>query len=120
VLVVDLVPRQAGADIPVPEGDWSLDLHVSHHGPVPLAGHVHAAWVAAGQPFGSEPAPSAGSPQVEAHPFRLTGAITLALSAPGGPARLLLWLTDESGAVRARTFVDAAPIEEPNRRGARA
>jgi hypothetical protein len=41
---------------------------------------------------------------------------------PPGPvpsARLHLWLTDDEGVVRARTFVDAAPIEEPNRRGLR-
>ncbi|GAA1874508.1 glycoside hydrolase family 2 protein [Myceligenerans crystallogenes] len=150
VLVVDLVPAHAGADLPVPDGDLTLAVHVSHHGPTALAGRVRAAWVPAGTPFGSpgagsgagsaatlpepgeqggpvarpgEPgapvAAAAESAAVEAKPFQLSPAVQVTVPAPGGPARLLLWLLDHDGAVRARTFVDAAPVEAPNRRGER-
>ncbi|MEZ0446897.1 hypothetical protein [Cellulomonas sp. ICMP 17802] len=53
-------------------------------------------------------------------PRRLSGAVSLEIPPPDGPARLHLWLVDDLDVVHARTFVDAAPIEEPNRRGARA
>jgi hypothetical protein len=57
----------------------------------------------------------------EARPFEVTDAAVLRIPpAPGGrPARLHLQLVDDDGEVLARTFVDAAPIEPPNRRGAR-
>lgn len=121
VLVVDIIPAHAGADIAVPTGPMDVTVHVSHHGTEPVLGRVHAAWVPAGAPFGEvETAPDASSPLVTAEPFALTEGVTLAVAAPGNPARLHLWLTDDADVVRARTFVDAAPIEPPNRRGARA
>lgn len=119
VLVVDLVPAHAGADIPVPEQPFDLDVHVSHHGRAPLSGAVHAAWGAAG----SRLRPNDGAvtaPVGVVRPFELSAAATLRIPAPAGPARLHLWFTEEDGTVRASTFVDAAPVEEPNRRGARA
>jgi hypothetical protein len=120
VLVVDLVPRHAGADIEVPTQPLSIDVHVSHHGRETVTGVIHAAWVSAGRPHGLHPVePLASAAAVEAHPFQLSEPRTLTVPPSGGPARLLIWLTDGSGAVRARTFVDAAPIEPPNRRGAR-
>ncbi|GAB2497762.1 glycoside hydrolase family 2 [Promicromonospora xylanilytica] len=122
VLVVDLVPAHAGADIAVPAGDLALDVHVSHHGPSVVRGQVRAAWVPAGTPFGEADAPrSLSSETVEAKPFELSPAVRVTVPSPGPvpSARLHLWLTDDDGVVRARTFVDAAPIEEPNRRGVR-
>ena len=119
VLVVDIIPAHAGADIPVPTEAMDVTVHVSHHGTEPVLGRVHAAWVPAGAPFGAgtEPAVSADA---TAEPFALSEGVVLSVAAPGGPARLHLWLTDSAEAVLARTFVDAAPIEPPNRRGARA
>ncbi|TXK19511.1 glycoside hydrolase family 2 protein [Homoserinibacter sp. GY 40078] len=119
VLVVDVIPRHAGADIEVPDAPLAIDVHVSHHGPSPLAGVVHAAWGAAGSAFRTDAAPLASAPIAEVAPFALSEALTLEVPPPGAAARLHLWLTDAEGAVRARTFVDAAPIETPNRRGAR-
>lgn len=120
VLVIDLVPARAGADIPVPTEPLRLAVHVSHHGRDALAGTVHTAWVSAGRPHGPGPvAPLASSTEVIAEPYALSDAVELLLPPPGGPARLHLWLTDADGVVRARSFVDAAPIEPPNRRGAR-
>ncbi|MFI9485699.1 glycoside hydrolase family 2 protein [Promicromonospora sp. NPDC052451] len=124
VLVVDLVPVHAGADLAVPKADLVLGVHVSHHGPGVVRGQVRAAWVPAGTPFGEggvgEPL-GTGSETVEAKPFELSPAVTVTVPPPGPvtAARLHLWLVDDGGAVRARTFVDAAPIEEPNRRGLR-
>ncbi len=123
VLVVDVLPAQAGADIPVPDRELALAVHVSHHGREPVAGRVRAAWVPAGTPFGGEmrEAVTEAGP-VKAEPFVLTEVVELTVPSPGQvtAARLQLWLTDDSGQVLARTFVDAGAIEPPNRRGARA
>lgn len=120
VLIVDLAPVHAGADIPVPEAPLDLGIRVSHHGPEPLSGHIRAAWASSGRPFPAEPPLSlAETATVEAEPWATTAPATLAVPAPDGPARLLLWFVDDTGVARARTFVDAAAIEPPNRRGAR-
>ncbi|PUB32089.1 glycosyl hydrolase family 2 [Promicromonospora sp. AC04] len=133
VLVVDLVPAHAGADIAVPDADLALDVHVSHHGPNVVSGQVRAAWVPAGTPFAAAAAAAADdaaaavepwgvmSEAVEAKPFVLSPAVRVTVPPPGpvSSARLHLWLVDHGGTVRARAFVDAAPIEEPNRRGER-
>jgi beta-galactosidase/beta-glucuronidase len=115
-LVVDLVPRQAGADIEVPTGDTALAVHVSHVGAAPIEGVLCAAW---GDSGSTEPDPASAvvrSPAGQVAPFRLSKAVELRIPAPRGPARLHLWLEGPSSA---RTFVDAAPVEQPNRRGAR-
>lgn len=120
VLVVDLVPRHAGADIEVPATGLSFDVHVSHHGTAPVSGRIRAAWVSAGRPFPADPPVHATeSDAVAVEPFRLSAAVTVAVPPPAGPARLLVWFTDADGRTSARTFVDAAPVESPNRRGAR-
>lgn len=119
VLVVDVVPAHAGADIPVPGEPLTVDVHVSHHGAAPLAGVVHAGWGPAGSVASPVPAISAAASSVVAEPYRLSEAVPLRLPAPGGPARLHLWLVVDGRTV-ARSFVDAAPIEKPNRRGGRA
>ncbi|HEX2144438.1 MAG TPA: glycoside hydrolase family 2 TIM barrel-domain containing protein [Glycomyces sp.] len=124
VLVLDLVPLAAGADIESPSGPFTLDVHVSHHGRGSVSGAVHAAWVASGTPAELPlPKPEVSSGPLTAEPFRLSPAVTLTVPPPAGPARLLLWLTDErtgeDGRVVARAFLDAAEVEPPNRRGAR-
>jgi beta-galactosidase/beta-glucuronidase len=118
VVVVDLVPATAGADIPIPDGDLAITLHVSHHGSRPLEGRVGAAWVPAGTPFGHALPPSISATEpFKIEPFVLSPAVRLTVPSPGAvPAcRLQLWLLDEVDDVRARTYVDAAPIEPPNR-----
>lgn len=122
VLVLDLVPARAGADMPVPDGPFTIDVHVSHHGVAAIAGRVRAAWVPSGTPFGPHPHEhQAESEPVKAEPYTLSAAIRLEIPPPGaaGSARLQLWMVDDAGDVQARTFVDAAPIEAPNRRGER-
>ncbi|WP_291054384.1 sugar-binding domain-containing protein [Herbiconiux sp.] len=119
MLVIDLVPRAAGADIDVPAEPFELTVHVSHHGPEPVAGHLQARWIPAGSPLpASLTSPtSVAVPAVE--PFVLGEPVRLSIEPPVAAARLALHLVDETGAVRARSFIDAAPVEEPNRRGAR-
>jgi beta-galactosidase/beta-glucuronidase len=128
VLVIDVVPERAGADIPVPSAPLTLGVRVSHHGVAPVAGRIHAAWVEAGRPFGSLVASRSAAPvlggtvvssAVTAEPFALTPAVELTVPTPSGPSRLLLWLATDAGEVLARSFVDAATIEPHNRRGAR-
>ncbi|GAB6902631.1 glycoside hydrolase family 2 protein [Kineosporia succinea] len=122
VLVVDLVPAAAGADIPLPTADLELAVHVSHHGATSLTGRLNAAWAPANHPANRGlPSPEVTTDVLTAVPFTLTAASTLAVRAPLGKtaARLWIWLTDSDNRGTARTFVDAAPVEEPNRRGAR-
>ncbi|GAB4004302.1 hypothetical protein GCM10029992_48810 [Glycomyces albus] len=68
------------------------------------------------------PAPRADatSAPLKSEPFRLSQAVTITVPPVDGPARLLLWLVDNEGRVAARAFLDAAEVEPPNRRGARA
>lgn len=125
VLVIDVIPAAAGADIPVPDAGITIDVHVSHHGTANVVGRVRAMWVAAGWSFTTaasfpEAAASAESATITVAPFELSEAVSVTVPAPGGAARLLLWFTTEDGQVIARSFIDAAPIEAPNRRGARA
>ena len=122
VLVLDVIPRHAGADIAFPTAPFGLGVRVSHHGAAPLAVRVRAAWVPAGTPFGGgATAVVVESEPVKVEPFELSSGVALDVPAPGNgvAARLHVWLVDEAGETVARTFVDAGPIEEPNRRGAR-
>ncbi|MFF1573347.1 glycoside hydrolase family 2 protein [Leifsonia sp. NPDC058292] len=119
VLVVDLVPQRAGADIPVPSEPLVLDVRVSHHGETSIDAVLHAAWSAPGSPLppASREAVDARAPQT-VEPFAVSEPVSLRLPAPSGPARLHLWLEVDGRSI-AHTFVDAAEIEQPNRRGAR-
>jgi len=120
VLIVDLVPRAAGADIEPPAADRTIGVRVSHHGREPLTGAVVARWLPYGAPLPAEvPASGEGSETVTAQPFRVSDAVSVRVPARTVPGRLALWLVDEQGAVRARTHLDAAPVEPENRRGAR-
>lgn len=123
VLIVDLVPACAGADIPVPDGDLTIALRVSHHGRSAVSGRVRGVWVPAGQSFGAAAGVAAAgavdSDPIPVEPFDVSVPVSLTVAPPSGPARLLLTFVLDDGTVAARTFVDAAPIEEPNRRGAR-
>lgn len=124
VLIIDLVPERAGADLPVPTVPLTLGVRVSHHGPTDLTGHIHAAWTEAGRPFrtlvptrATEPTlpDTVASQRITAQPFAVTPPASLEIPPPRGPARLMLWLTDENRSVRARAFIDAAEVEPPNR-----
>jgi hypothetical protein len=123
VIVLDLVPHRAGADITVPTAPFVLGVQVSHHGSAPVDVRVCAAWVVAGTPVrGARPDALVESEPIKAESFVLSTGVRLVVPAPGevSAARLHVWLVDDVGDVVARTFVDAAPVEPPNRRGARA
>ncbi len=130
VLIVDLVPLEAGADIEPPAEDRVVDVRVSHHGASPVEGRVRAAWTPAGTPMGAMeahvgrtgagdtagdvPADAAGAvsgAEVEAAPFRVSDPVGVAVPAHPGAGRLMIWLEDADGAVLARTFLDAAEVE---------
>ena len=120
VLVLDLVPQRAGADLALPVRAFDLDVRVSHHGKAALSVVVRGAWLAAGAPTDAAvPADSVTSNPVSVEPFVLSDAVTLAVPAADGPGRFLLWATDAAGEVIARAYLDAAEVEAPNRRGAR-
>jgi beta-galactosidase/beta-glucuronidase len=119
VLVLDIVPAAAGADIPVPTAPFDLVARVSQHGPA-VDGRVRAAWVAAGTPLHALPPAEFDGDPVEVRPFEISAPSSLRIEPPTAPGRLAVWFEDAAGTALARTFVDAAPIERPNRRGARA
>src|SRR5690606_32989898 len=65
VLVLDLVPLAAGADIEPPSAPFVIEAHVSHHGRDAVTGIVHAAWASAGTPADAPvPVPAASSEPV--------------------------------------------------------
>ena len=120
VIVVDLVPERAGADLATPVAAFELGIHVSHHGISSIEVRVHAAWVPAGAPVDTaSPVPSASTPDLRVAPFELSEAANLSIPAHDGPGRLVIWAVETTGQTIARTFLDAAEVEAPNRRGAR-
>ncbi|WP_423919719.1 glycoside hydrolase family 2 protein [Frigoribacterium sp. 2-23] len=119
VLVLDLVPLAAGADIEPPAEPFALAVQVSTHGAEPLVATVSAAWLPAGAPLDPVRRPDVLSEPVEARPFELSAAVELMVPARSGPGRLLIWATDAEGSLVARSYLDAAEVEQPNRRGAR-
>jgi hypothetical protein len=120
VLVLDLVPARAGADLALPVESFELGVHVSHHGVSGLTVVVHGAWVPAGTPTDAVVSAGVSSAEVSVEPFVLSDAVTVSVPASAVPGRFLLWATASSGEVVARAFLDAAEVEAPNRRGARA
>lgn len=121
VLVLDLVPLAAGADIEPPAEPFAVAVHVSHHGPESVEGTIRATWIPFGGQLDSVPdAADATSEPVSASPFVLSDAVTITVPPVDGPARLVLRFIDASGRTRARSYLDAAPVEPVNRRGARA
>lgn len=126
-LIIDLVPARAGADMPIPDTEFTLGLHVSHHGVNTVSGQLHAVWVEPGRPFSSLILSSVylppetdtfASKSFSVQPFQVSTAVSLTIAPPKGPARLLISFASEDE-VLARAFLDAAEIESPNRRGAR-
>jgi hypothetical protein len=95
VLIVDLIPEAPGRDLALPEDGRSVvvPVRVSHHGRDPLLGTLH--WTL-GDASGSAP--------VDAKPFVVTDPIDVVPRPARG--RLLLWATDASGVLVARTTVD--------------
>ncbi len=121
-LVLDLIPLAAGADVPPAPDGLELGVRVSHHGRQPIEGRVRAAWAPAGAPADRSAAASPWqSRPVKAEPFRISETVSITVPAPPGTdgiGRLHIWLVDDTDLPIARTFVDAGPIEPPNRRGA--
>jgi hypothetical protein len=118
VLILDVVPRAAGADIEPSADDRAVHVRVSHHGRDALSGRVFGGWLAYGAVLPSHPAGEYGA-AITALPFAVSDAVPVHVPARTTPGRFALWLVDDSGAVRARTYLDSAPVEPANRRGAR-
>lgn len=121
VLVLDLVPLAAGADIEPPREAFDLKINVSHHGDTALEGTVHAAWIPSGASVEQLPAHAdASTGKIRVEPFMLSDTATITVPPHTAPGRLVLWLLDDHNDLAARAFLDAAEVEPPNRRGARA
>jgi len=120
VLVLDLVPERAGADLALPVTGFALGVHVSHHGDAPLSLSIHGTWVAVGAPMDTVSMSDAVSTsRIDVVPFQLSDAVQLDVPARAAAGRFLIWATDADEKVVARAYLDAAEVEAPNRRGAR-
>lgn len=126
VIVLNVVPREAGADVAVPFAQQLIGFHLSHHGVSEIRGRAYAMWVPAHSPVDLDIRKIAGAVGVDvascdvfAEPYILSPEFCLSVSGIENPARLLIWMEDESGVVSARTYLDAAEVEVANRRGAR-
>jgi len=117
--VIDLVPKAAGADIEVPTKAFELVVHLSHHGRHAVRGRVSAQWIAAGSPLPESLEAAVTVDLAPVEPFELSAPVVVTIDPPAAAARLALHFVDDEGVVRARSFVDAADVEAPNRRGAR-
>jgi len=119
VLVLNMVPKQAGADLALPVAEHVMEVHVSHHGPVSVSGRIEVGWAAFGAPMnaGVESPTTVG--KVAAKPFELSESFEVVVPQRDSPGRLILRFVDDAGVLRARSFLDAAVVEPPNRRGAR-
>jgi len=118
VLILDIVPAQAGTDIAPPEQEWTLPVRLSHHGPDLLSGTVHAAWTAGGHRLEQIPQQAHASAKLAALPHSTSAAVHLQIPAsPTRRARLLIWHTSENASVTARTFIDAGPLEHTQPHG---
>lgn len=119
VIVLDLVPLAAGADIEPPETGTAIDAQLSHHGRSPLRLSVCAAWTSPGGAVDEPLVAESRSESVVVTPFVLSERVSVTVPPASGPARLVVWAVDDHDAVIARCFLDAAEVEAPNRRGAR-
>lgn len=113
VIILDLVPVQAGTDIELPKTTTELVVRVSHHGRGTLSGRVFGAWTLAGQPVECVTDPQACSDVFAVEPFVVSTPTTIMVPPPASDRhrRLALWFSGPDDDVRARTFVDAGPIE---------
>jgi beta-galactosidase/beta-glucuronidase len=104
VLVLDVAPVAPGRDILGP--DVTVAVHVSHHGPAPVAARLNTAWAPR---YSAEPVTEpVDGPTVEAKPFQLTAAVTVAERLPDGWAsgRLHLSAVTPDGRIVARVCID--------------
>ena len=119
VLIVDLVPLRAGADIEPPTRGLPLYVRVSHHGPTSIRGVIRCGWSAFGASADQVRGQVVSALPVDAHPFKTTHPVRIEAPAREEPGRLHLWLESDEGCIIARAFLDAALVEPQNRRGAR-
>uniref|UniRef100_A0A942SX65 Beta-galactosidase n=1 Tax=Neobacillus citreus TaxID=2833578 RepID=A0A942SX65_9BACI len=120
VIVLDLVPLAAGADIEPPADGTAIGAQVSHHGSERLLVTVHAAWAVPGADVDESRVPDTSTGVLDVRPFVLSERVTVTVPPRSGRGRLVVWAEDGEGRVVARSYLDAAEVEEPNRRGARA
>jgi len=120
VIIVDLVPAQAGADLLVPTSPLELALRLSHCGHHPVHGHLQLGWAPAGTPAPTTAMPNCvETERVTVDPFVLSEPQRVQVPPVDCPSRLLIRFITDDGLVLARTYLDAGVIEPLNRRGAR-
>ena len=120
VIIVDVIPARAGADIPVPDRPLELTLRISHCGSHAVKGRLQLGWAPAGTPARIPVTPDRMQTDlVTVNPFVVSEPIRVQVPPVDCPSRLQIWFVSDEGQVLARTFLDAGVIEPLNRRGAR-
>ena len=114
VLIMDLIPVQAGTDIPTPEKEFEIGIRVSHHGSGSISGKIRGRWDSSGSVnVALSPKYEFESSFVSVSPFKVTDAVGVRISPPKSnhSARLHFWFVGEDEKIFARNFLDAGPIE---------
>ena len=114
VLIMDLIPSQAGTDIPMPAKEFEIGIRVSHHGSDSISGKIRGRWDSSGSVNGAfSPNYQFESSFVRVAPFKVTDPVSVRISPPESDksARLHFWLVGDEGKIFARNFLDAGPIE---------
>jgi beta-galactosidase/beta-glucuronidase len=119
VIVVDVVPLAPGCDLmSAPNGKFSVELRVSHHGPEQLLAHIQGGW---GPPLSSVGhTPTESCVELKADPFVLSESAMWHDQLPDrlDQARLHLWIWGSDGEHLAHSVLDvrrAPPAVRVNR-----
>ncbi|MGQ4442555.1 glycoside hydrolase family 2, partial [Streptomyces violaceoruber] len=113
-LVLDVTPVAPGRDLLTTGPDFTVDVHVSHHGDDPVAGTVHTTWTPVYARTPDAPGDAVPGCRAEAKPYVLGAAVTVPAALPDGwtSGRLHLALVVD-GTVAARTALDVDTRTDP-------
>ncbi|MYS72792.1 glycoside hydrolase family 2 [Streptomyces sp. SID5926] len=113
-LVLDITPVAPGRDLLTSDRDFTVDVHVSHHGADPVAGTLHTTWTPVYARTPDVPGEAVPGCRAEAKPYVLGAAVTVPATLPDGwvSGRLHLALVVD-GTVAARTALDVDTRTDP-------
>ncbi|MEO3854146.1 sugar-binding domain-containing protein [Acrocarpospora sp. B8E8] len=112
-LVVDVIPVAPARDLLTESRNFTIPVHVSHHGPEPVDGVIHTAWTGLLAPTPVDGTWAEG-PAASAKPFVLGSAVPVEAELPAGwPAGRLHLALVSGGTVIARTALDVSTHTGP-------
>lgn len=99
VLIFDTIPLHRGCDVVTSNGNVRIDVRVSHQHPEPFSGELAWGW---------DRALPVGRVTCVVAPFEISAPMTLTCTLPAGVnhERLHVWVSDQSDARPASTYLD--------------